>query len=107
MCIARMARTLRSSATHSKSLLVFQMPTPQLRQFAKDLLQLVSPSEMLLHALRGCQVDDLKEAVRSEAVCFGSLSVPSLSWTLQDGRWVKEEKMSASLRETDEQSTWF
>ena len=32
-------------------------------------------SEMLLHASRGCQVDDLKEAVRSEAVCFGSLSV--------------------------------
>ena len=31
--------------------------------------------------------------------------LPSLSWTLQDGRWVKEAKMSASLRDTDEPST--
>ena len=33
--------------------------------------------------------------------------LPSLGWTLQDGGWVKEEKMSASLRETDEPSAWF
>ena len=33
--------------------------------------------------------------------------VPRLSLTLQDGRWVPEEKMSASLRDTDEPSTWF
>ena len=30
-----------------------------------------------------------------------------LSWTLQDGRWVKEGKMSASLRDTDEPRAWF
>ena len=156
-----MARTLRSSATHSKSLLVFQMPTPQLRHFAKDLLQLVLPSEMLLHALRGCQVDDLKKApplkgLKSNfahavlrAVCRRAMTkmeglsdfnserflrpssrrsqtesyamlmkltftakrralhvkacpfvpfshpLPCLSLALQDGRWVKEAKMSA------------
>ena len=33
--------------------------------------------------------------------------LPSLSWTLQDGRWVKETRMSASLRKTNEPSTWF
>ena len=33
--------------------------------------------------------------------------LPCVSLTLQDGRWVKEEEMSASLRETDEPSTWF
>ena len=33
--------------------------------------------------------------------------VPCLSLMLQDGRWVKEGKMAASLRETDEPSTWF
>ena len=33
--------------------------------------------------------------------------VPRLSLTLQDGGWVKEAKMSASLRDTDEPSTWF
>ena len=33
--------------------------------------------------------------------------LPSLSWTLQDGRWVKETRMSSSLRNTDEPSTWF
>ena len=159
-----MARTLRSSATHSKSLLVFQMPTPQLRHFAKDLLQLVLPSEMLLRASRGCQVDDLKEAVCSEAVhstfCLtpchsilcpatqmkstslqgiknkAELSIPSfkmdiysqkesfacsrapvsfptphplpcLSWTLQDGGWVKDVEDSAVDRGKSRPSTWF
>ena len=33
--------------------------------------------------------------------------VPRLSWTLQDGRWEKEETMSASLRSTSEPSTRF
>ena len=33
--------------------------------------------------------------------------LPSLSWTLQDGGWVKERRMSSSLRDTDEPSTWF
>ena len=42
------------------------MPTPQLRHFAKDLLQLVLPSEMQLLASRECQVDDLKKALRLE-----------------------------------------
>ena len=36
-----------------------------------------------------------------------SLLVPRLSLTLQDGRWVPEEKMAASLRDTDEPSAWF
>ena len=36
-----------------------------------------------------------------------SLPVPRPSLTLQDGRWVKEETMSASLRSTSEPSTWF
>ena len=33
--------------------------------------------------------------------------VPRPSLTLQDGRWVKEETMAASLRSTSEPSTWF
>ena len=37
-----------------------------------------------------------------------SHSVPCPSLTLQDGGWVKEEKMAASLRhDTNEPSTWF
>ena len=36
------------------------------------------------------------------------LPVPRLSLTLQDGHWVKEETMAASLRhDTNEPSTWF
>ena len=35
------------------------------------------------------------------------LPVPHLSLTLQDGDWVKEAAMSASLRDTTEPSTWF
>ena len=30
--------------------------------------------------------------------------LPVCSW--QDGKWIKEEKMSASLRDTDEPGTW-
>ena len=33
--------------------------------------------------------------------------MPHLSLTLQDGDWVKEAAMSASLRDTTEPSTWF
>ena len=58
-----------------RSKVSWQTQRPQLRHFAKDHLSFVLPSEMLLDASRGCQVDDLKEAVRPEAVCFGSLSV--------------------------------
>ena len=36
-----------------------------------------------------------------------ALPVPRLSLTWQDGHWVKEEAMSASLRCTTEPSTWF
>ncbi|CAJ1431827.1 unnamed protein product [Effrenium voratum] len=46
-------------------------------------------------------VDDLKEAIEKKA----KLSVAAFKidiYRQKDGRWVKEEKMSASLRETDE-----
>ena len=33
--------------------------------------------------------------------------VPRLSLTWQDGHWVKEVAMGASLRGTTEPSTWF
>ena len=36
-----------------------------------------------------------------------ALPVPCLSLTLQDRAWVKEAKMSASLRDKDEPSAWF
>ena len=35
------------------------------------------------------------------------LPVPRLSVTLQDGNWVMEETMSASLRDTNEPNAWF
>ena len=47
-----------------------QMQRPQMRRSMKDLPQLFCH-----HASRGCQVDDLKEAVRSEAGCSSSLFV--------------------------------
>ena len=76
LCVARTA-SLRSLA-RSKSLLVFQMSSAQLRHFAKDHLSFVLPSEMLLHASRGCQVDDLKKALRLELVSLASLELSAL-----------------------------
>ncbi|CAJ1408428.1 unnamed protein product [Effrenium voratum] len=46
-------------------------------------------------------VDDLKEGIKNKA----ELSIPSFKmdiYSKEDGGWVKEETMSASLRETDE-----
>ncbi|CAJ1408747.1 unnamed protein product [Effrenium voratum] len=46
-------------------------------------------------------VDDLKEGIKNKA----ELSIPSFKmdiYSKEDGGWVKEESMSASLRETDE-----
>ena len=49
-----------------RSKVSWQTQRPQLRHFAKDHLSFVLPSEMPLHASRGCQVDDLKKALRFE-----------------------------------------
>ena len=58
-----------------------------------------------------CDADELdiysqKESFSGQTLPLG-LPVPRLSLTLQDGHWVTEETMSASLRDTTEPSTWF
>eukprot|EP00439_Symbiodinium_sp_Y106_P012390 s14847_g1.t2 len=53
-------------------------------------------------------VDDLKKAIKNENPKTDlGLPVSRLSLTWQDGHWVTEETMSASLRDTTEPSTWF
>ncbi|CAJ1392807.1 unnamed protein product, partial [Effrenium voratum] len=48
-------------------------------------------------------VDDLKEAIKQKKPNTVSCDADELDiYSRQDGGWVKEEKMSASLRETDE-----
>ena len=60
----RTARSLRPLAARSKSLLRFQMSPPQLRHFAKDLLQPCFAFGNAASCFAGCQVDDLKKAPR-------------------------------------------